>query len=137
MRTIKFRGKRVDNGEWVYGDLVGNCYIIPKLNYVSSMQFELETTNRSIECELEYIDPSTLGQFTGLQDKNGVDVYEGTIISNHMDFEGYDCDHTFEMKWVENRMKWVGIDNNDSCEVYELNDYEVIGNIHDNKELIG
>ena len=87
MREILFRGKRTDNGEWVEGDLVQIpyrqwCGIVPQTAHT----------------EVHTIDPETLGQYTGMIDKNGRKIFDGDIVKmGLLCFDGVRYDIKFGM----------------------------------------
>lgn len=126
MREIKFRGKRLDNGEWLYGYLIrlhGIPYIYPS-----------PANNRWTSYE---VDPDTVGQFTGLLDKNGKEIYEGDIISERL--KGHrKYQDAYQVMFVD--YQWCGKNGYGSCTSLSLfadfHDIKVIGNIHDNPELL-
>lgn len=81
MRTIKFRGKRLDNGEWLYGDYhkrVGGVECIIEMQ---------PNKNGKVEYVVNQVDPDTVGQFTGFHDTDGTEVYEGDIVATIPDDE--------------------------------------------------
>ena len=121
-RVIRFRGKRSINDEWVYGSLLvwpnGRTYILESEN----------NGNTAWECE---IDPDTVGQFTGLHDANGKEIYEGDILRISVSQNGI-----AEVKWNTKCAMFVEQMKN-SSQWYNLEGRkEIIGNIHDNPELL-
>lgn len=125
MKTIKFRGKRIDNGEWVYGNFSDMSDIV-------STWFFIELAENGQR--LRYmVDPETVGQFTGLTDKNGKHIYEGDIVH----YEGITSNGNPVIRKV--------IYNEERCqfmaEMYQIEcpsmvKCTIIGNIHDNPELL-
>ena len=134
MREILFRGKRVDIGEWIQGDLV---------------QFLPHGIVRIVTQEPPYkdaeVDSDTVGQFTGLTDKNGRKIFEGDII--HLEYSQvffggeYFGEYTAEVSYKEGCFITDGMNNGDEIETplsgFDNDELEIIGNIHDNPELLG
>ena len=120
MREILFRGKRINSGEWAYGDLL-------------TCDDEMEIYSESHGENGGWVIPGTVGEYTGLTDKNGVKIFEGDIIRRkRIDGNWY----SYEVFWWENC--W-GIKGGAEVAllILPLCGLQVIGNIHDNPELLG
>lgn len=152
-REILFRGKRVNNGEWVEGmvayffDSPKNAMIMPKC-YFGTKDFgeEDDDGNPIIEDEIALggfvnVHPESVGQFTGLLDKNGKRIFEGDILNLTYDGHSFNCEVKYSdggFLVFENNgfnsgdadMTLIGWLKHDDYR------YEVIGNIHDNPTLI-
>ena len=120
MREIKFRGKRIDSGEWVYGCLT---------RYSEQMSY---ITVDLIEDKIYEVLTETVGQYTGLKDKNGKEIYEGDVVL--FKHEIGDEDWSSEIYFVEFKngsfnIAWAFEEN--TCDECEL-----LGNIYENPELM-
>ena len=131
MREILFRGKRKDNDEWVEGNYGEYYNGEKKVSCISIPSKEIISVSLCYD-----VIPETVGQYTGLTDKNGTKIFEKDILSAHLD-DGYPEDITLlEVVWHNNG--WYGKnepffdDFDNGFEKY----FEVIGNIHDNPELM-
>ena len=124
MREILFRGQRTDNKEWVYG----NLFIPDREDSPTEILIGTNVIRISYE-----VSPKTVGQYTGLKDKNGTKIFEGDIV-------------LWEKKKSEIKMRkgvWAVFNDKHKLEYDEwdfLNivakEVEIIGNIHDNPELL-
>ena len=145
-REILFRGKRTDCGEWVEGDLIqafrGNqlsaCSIMPHTPTAYCWR----------------VDPETVGQYTGLTDKNGVRIFEGDILRGFEYPFRSNSDGEFnyfaEIVWFDDssafgiytfknpksNVRGISEGNTDYLEYFNVDKWEIIGNIHDNPELL-
>lgn len=143
-REIKFRGKRTKNGEWVYGDLLqknsGRKVIMTNLHTWGDNPDDVEPYGEYIT-----VDPNTIGQFTGLKDKNGKEIYEGDIMflsdrGSHK--EEVIVEHGL-YGWMFYNPKTATFYSDGSHTYYAVENYRFmfgtgvcIGNIHDNPELL-
>ena len=130
MREILFRGKRKDNGEWVEG-----AYYKQELFYGDKEDAHViitskETLINDFDLDFAICIPETVGQYTGLTDKNGKKIFEGDIIKAMMDYgpAGF-YERIVPIKWLND----VGY----QWQYFDISTIEIIGNIHDNPELLG
>ena len=126
MREILFRGKRIDNGEWVEGFYVR---LGGKDDYILTGKLSIFGSNLTYE---DYrVISETVGQYTGLVDKNGIKIFEGDIVSER---GGESCQGYYEIDNV------LIVEIPDTLLNFEMSydcEYKIIGNIHDNPELLG
>lgn len=141
MREILFRGKRADNGEWIEGYLNqhrGRVIFDCCCNAINSYDYYINDYAEKFDTDLYgcvyKVIPETVGQYTGLNDRNGVRIFEGDIVSlaKH---------NGLIYKVVYEPCRFELVNSKDiNCfvlDIYKSEDIEVIGNIHDPELLEG
>ena len=119
MREILFRGKSISTDKWVFGDFVSDACGISHEGYLNEYG--------EVGYIMTYVIPETVGQFTGLTDKNGKKIFEGDILKNE-----YDDIETVE--YFHNR--FIPFAPPFAFDSWHENEIEIIGNVHDNSELL-
>jgi len=136
MREIKFKGKRADNGDWVIGSLV----MVRDGESLRRYPCIVISFNHDVFDWHEVI-PDTVGQFTGLKDKNGKEIFEGDIYKRSDDYYLVTCTTLGGFLYRQIYDSWTkrnifGKMEQSWLSAVECYKYEIIGNIHDNPELI-
>jgi len=126
MREIKFRGKRLDNGEWAY-----SYYVAHRTNIGDNKLRHLIICDEEMSHQ-HPVDPETIGQYTGLKDKNGKEIYAGDICWASFRRMS-DCNMRIE--WVDQSAGFFLIKDNTGYDI-EPDNVEIIGNIYENPKLI-
>lgn len=136
-RTIKFRAKRIDNNKWAYGGLIqadDYCIIDQGNELYVERDYNFRGDTHFFQLSGVMCDEKTVGQFTGLLDKNGNEIYEGDIIKG--------IDIIIEVWYSEDTacfMAEMKEPQNDMVDIlggYDTARMEIIGNIYDHPQLI-
>ena len=134
MREILFRGKARYGGYWVEGVYINDCYILPKTD------LDRISVGGMILNEVIKVLPETVGQFTGILSKHGIKIFDGDILQGDDDVE----DDVFHVARIgqsnENRYEcFLDFNGDNKCWmpfISYFNRMEIIGNIHDNPEML-
>lgn len=140
MREIKFRGKRESNGDWIYGCLrqenSGRKVIMTNLSTWGDNPDDVEPYGDDIT-----VDPNTVGQYTGLKDKDGNDIYEGDIVKTPLIAPIFgdilaDAWSNALIRFNQGSFVVSYYNSHNIYLQYLCDKIELLGNIHDNPELL-
>lgn len=142
MREILFRGKRKDNGEWICGGLI--CHLEFEKFYIVNESIKQDNATG---CFIDYyfeVDPETVGQYTGLTDKNGNKIFEGDILKCLTDdfvgtviYNKNTASFIVEIKDSNSEFfHYSSLNKGDITRPLQLQETVSVGNIHDNPELL-
>lgn len=135
MRQVKFRGFSLNREGWLYGDLAHRTYpnedgTEEVWTYINSIDRNEEVRRQKNNIFNTAVNPNTIGQFTGLLDHNGKEIYEGDIIK--------DGDYIFEVYWCNSLASFMHEEYNsksDAPKIFMMDciseDAEIVGNIHE------
>lgn len=134
-REIKFRGKSVSTGKWLYGYLAEDKFFSTYLSACEKVIFKnleaFNTDNFSYVVNDCKVSENTIGQYTGLCDSNGKEIYEGDILKMSIAEDSIGV-----VKWNSKQAAFVIKMKNSSQWYYLHQSYQIIGNIFDNPNLI-
>ena len=122
MRDILFRGKRLDNGEWVYGSFCMDAR--EQFNGLCGVDGFIRLYDKAKgKMQSHEVDRETVGQYTGLKDKNGKRIWEGDVVVFR--------ESKYVVEWVEKYCRFSSRNEGTVFAGFSFDRCEVIGNIHD------